>query len=289
VEDPPPLLAAWYARLIAPLHDMLPAEGTVLAVEPHGPLWLLPFAALQDAEGGWLGDRWPLLYTPSWEVLDEIRRDNDYGPPTELPLLAVGNPTMPAVPPQGGIEVRLEPLPGAEQEAREVAALFYGRSTLLTGKEAVEGRVIARMREGGVVHLATHGIATADDPLSSFVALAPGRDDGRLTARQVIAEEIPADLVALSACQTGLGQIAGEGMIGLSRAFIVAGARTVLVSQWSVADQATATLMVAFYRAYLAGVDKARALQEAMQALRASPTGADPRYWAPFCLVGAES
>ena len=93
----------------------------------------------------------------------------------------------------------------------------------------------------------------------------------------------------LSACQTGLGKLSGEGMIGLSRAFLVAGARAVLVSQWSVDDEATADLMTAFYRGYLELDDKALALQRAMRELRSQPGYDHPRYWAPFLVVGAEA
>ena len=109
-----------------------------------------------------------------------------------------------------------------------------------------------------------------------------------LTAQQILYLPLPADLVTLSACQTGLGQISGDGMIGLSRSFLVAGARSVLVSQWSVSDTATAKLMAAFYRHYIELDDKAIALQLAMQALRSQSEYDHPRYWAPFVVVGAE-
>jgi CHAT domain-containing protein len=100
---------------------------------------------------------------------------------------------------------------------------------------------------------------------------------------------LSADLVTLSACQTGLGRISGEGVMGLSRAFFVAGARSVLVSLWSVSDEATERLMTAFYRHYVNGMSKAAALQEAMREVRALPSFSNPRYWAPFILLGAES
>jgi CHAT domain-containing protein len=143
--------------------------------------------------------------------------------------------------------------------------------------------------EHNIIHLATHGMAYDDDPLASFIALTPGdQDDGLLTAQQVMEMRLPADLITLSACQTGLGKVAGEGVIGLSRAFLVTGARSVLVSQWSVDDQATSALMQQFYRHYLAQDNKAVALQKAMQAVRTNPAYAEPSKWAPFMLVGAE-
>jgi CHAT domain-containing protein len=202
---------------------------------------------------------------------------------------------MPPVPEQDGLNLTLAPLPGAEQEARAIAALLdAAQTTLLIGAAADLASVEAQAPQQDILHLATHGIAYGDDPRASFVALAasPG-DDGLLRVRRVLGwagdKGLRADLVTLSACQTGLGRISGDGMIGLSRAFLIAGARAVLVSQWSVSDSATAQLMELFYRVYLAGGDKATALAQAMQTLRQSAEFAHPRYWAAFSLVGAAS
>lgn len=290
-DDAGALLRSLYELLIAPVAGLLPADGAPLVIEPHGVLWLVPFAALQAQDGSHLVDRFPLLYSPSAQVLAEIREEPDYGAPGELKALIVGNPTMPLVPARDGLQLTLLPLPGAEDEARAIAAFFpEDRRTLLLGQAAGRATVEAEVPNSGILHLATHGVAYADDPLGSFVVLAesPG-EDGLLTARDVMSLSLPADLVALSACQTGLGRLSGDGMIGLARAFLVAGARAVLVSQWSVSDRATAALMVAFYRVYLELDNKAIALQRAMQEVRATPEYADPIYWAAFVVVGAES
>lgn len=286
-----PLLQDLYAQLIEPLADLLPTDGTPLVIEPHGPLWLLPFAALRAADGSWLAEHWPLLYTPSAQALDEIRHARDYGVPAGLKALIVGDPTMPQVRLESGLSLELDALPGSAQEARAIASLFNPeRCTLLLGAQADRARVESLARQIGILHLATHGVAYAEDPLASFVALAqPADGDGLLTARRVISLSLPADLVTLSACQTGLGKVGGEGIIGLSRAFLVAGARAVLVSQWSVDDEATAALMTAFYQGYLELDDKALALQRAMRELRSQPGYDHPRYWAPFLVVGAEA
>jgi CHAT domain-containing protein len=223
-------------------------------------------------------------------VLDEIRSEPDYGAPSELQVLVVGNPVMPQLPGQSGLE-QLTPLPGAEEEARTIAGMFpEPKRTLLLGASADRATVAALAQQHGILHLATHGVAYADDLLSSFVVLAEAADGGGLlTARDVMALKLPADLVTLSACQTGLGLVSSDGMIGLSRAFLVAGARSVLVSLWSVSDQATRLLMENFYRSYLVSDNKAIALQRAMQAVRAMPGYQQPRYWAPFVVVGAEA
>ncbi len=285
------LLKNLYAQLIAPVAEFLPTDGTPVVIEPHGALWLLPFAALLAPDGTWLADQWPLLYAPSAQVLDEIRQEPDYGSPADLKVLIVGNPTMPKVAQENGLTLKLESLPGAEQEAKAIANLFpEARCRLLLQDEADRATVEDQAPKYGILHLATHGVAYAENPLTSFIALAePVDGNGLLTAQRVTDLPLPADLVTLSACQTGLGKVSGDGMIGLSRAFLVAGARAVLVSQWSVSDEATVALMTAFYRAYIKLDDKALALQWAMQTVRSKPAHAHPRYWAPFVVVGAEA
>ena len=288
-EDYTALLAEWYDALVAPVADALPAGGTPLAIEPHVALWLVPFAALIDEKGDWLADRWPLLYTPSWQTLDEIRREPDYGGPSALNVLVVGDPLLPRLSGADTRGLRLEQLPGAGEEAQAVAELFPKRSTLLLGPGAHRHTVEPLLREHGILHLATHCIALADSPLASFVVLGGAGDNGGLlTARQIMSLSLPADLVTLSACQTGLDTVAGEGIVGLSRAFLLAGARTVLASQWNVSDRATVRLMKSFYHWYLSRDDKALALQSAMRELRARPGYEHPRFWAPFVVIGAE-
>jgi CHAT domain-containing protein len=287
------LLRELYAELIAPVADKLPTNGTLLVIEPHEALWLVPFAALQLADRTWMGDRWPLLYAASAQTLDEIRREPCYATLDESKILVVGNPVMPKVTTQEGYEITLNRLPGAEQEARSIIELLGVREhRLLIGAEATEASVKNLALKHNILHLATHGFAYTEDPLASFVAFSPTQtENGLLTAREVASNaSLPADLVVLSACQTGLGRISGDGMLGLSRAFLIAGARTILVSQWSVSDKATADLMVAFYKHYfsLETPNKAVALQKAMQSLRVQPEYSHPLYWVPFVLVGAE-
>lgn len=302
VEPPPPdappdappaageALRALHDLLIAPVIDLVPPAAP-LVLEPHGALWLVPFGALRAADGVYLADRNPLLVAPSARVLEQLRALAPLAEPAAQRALVIGNPTMPELAAADGRKVTLTPLSGAEDEARAICERFGERGTLLLGPDATEGAVVEAMRDAAVIHLATHGIADSADPLASMIALAPGPagEDGVLTAGKLMLHTLVADLVALSACQTALGRISGEGMIGLGRALIWAGARSVLVSQWSVDDEATLELMEAFYRAYLGGADRATALQQAQRELRAlSPRFEHPRYWAPFVLIGAE-
>lgn len=154
-----------------------------------------------------------------------------------------------------------------------------------------------------MIHLATHCVIRDDLPLESFLALAPAApEDGRLTAREVFDMDLHADLVVLSACNTGLGTVNGDGVVGLSRAFISAGATSVAVSLWPVADVVATFEMESFYGALKANRgDKAAALRDAqLQTIRKlrrkelrTPAGyvipEHPIYWAPFVLIGEAS
>lgn len=146
-----------------------------------------------------------------------------------------------------------------------------------------------------VVHLATHGYAYSSEARArdSFIALAPSPgQDGLLTVGEVLdgAASLSAELVVLSACQTGLGDLKhAEGTVGLQRAFLSKGARSVLVTLWSVDDKATAQLMKNFYTHWISGRSKAMALRLAQAEVRGPPGSKfhEPKYWAAFQLVGA--
>jgi hypothetical protein len=149
-------------------------------------------------------------------------------------------------------------------------AVIVGENVFVGGNDAA----VALARER-VVKFSAPGV----------LALAPGGgEDGWLTAAEIAELDLQADLVVLSACDTGRGRITGDGVVGLTRAFLSAGADTVIVSLWQVPDDATAALMVAFYEALAETGDKAAALQQAMVATRAQFP--DPRNWSAFALVG---
>lgn len=289
-EAPPyqPILKALYQSLIAPFATQIEHILGPLVIEAHGPLWMLPFAALEDEKGKALGEKIPLIYTPSHEWLSEIRKEPGYGPAKELSALLVGNPKMPPPFMLGNKEVVFEDLSGAETEVNHLAVAFGDKATKLTGPAATESQVQHEMPQHGIIHLATHGITMAADPLASFLIFTADQSrEGMLQARDIFKLQLEAELVSLSACQTGLGQLSAEGIIGLSRAFIAAGARSVLVSLWSVSDHATSLLMQRFYHHYLAGDGKAEALQKAIIEVKAKPEYKHPRYWAGFMLIGA--
>lgn len=290
---------ALYSDLIKPMESLFPNDEAIV-IEPDGPLWLVPFAALEDTSGKPLIDRWQILYSPSAETLDEIRKEPTYRIPQDLKALIVGNPTAPKPtnrnddPFRGGsMRATFDPLPGAEKEARLIHGMLpSNQSALLIGNQATLESLKAKAPASTLIHLASHALAFPEKPLASFVMLAPANgSDGRLTAREVIDLKFPieADLVTLSACQTGLGYLSGDGVIGLSRSFLAMGSRSVMVSQWSVSDTATAALMESFYERYFSGKeDKARSLQQAMKSIRVRPGLGHPKFWASFVLIGSE-
>ena len=188
-----------------------------------------------------------------------------------------------------------EPLPFAEEEAGRIAALYGVPAS--TGVEPTEAWFRSRAAGADIIHLATHGYFNPFRAVSSGLRLAvPEKEpafgdtdnDGALQAWEVFTQlQLRAELVVLSACQTGVGaQVPGEGLVGLTRAFQAAGAGSIVATQWRVANRSTAGGMVTFHQHLRKGMAKDEALRLAMRALAANPATSHPSYWAPFILVG---
>jgi CHAT domain-containing protein len=155
------------------------------------------------------------------------------------------------------------------------------------GKQATKAAVQQQITGARIIHLATHGLLdNIDEPgIPGVVALAPdGKDDGLLSANEVSKLKLNAELVVLSACDTGWGRITGDGVIGLPRAFITAGTPSIIASLWRVPDESTAFLMPEFYRQLEKNRDKARALRQAM--LETKKKYPNPSDWAAFIFIG---
>jgi CHAT domain-containing protein len=286
--------------LLVPNLDQRLGPAREIVIVPHGSLGLVPFGALPiDSAGTPLGSRFALRYAPSLAAVAEAAArpalPTDAARMTTLrQALVVGNPVMPTTA-SWGEAFALRPLQGAEVEGRWVAARLKAR--LFTGPQATEAEVRDRLPGAPLVHLATHGYAYASDARArqSFVALAPaGGHDGFLTVGEILDDPrltLSAELVVLSACQTGLGDLKqAEGTVGLQRALLARGARSALVSLWSVSDAATDLLMKRFYTHWLDDPDhpsKAEALRRAQEDVRARREFREPKYWAGFQLVGA--
>lgn len=308
--------ASLYRMVLAPARKTLEGKRDVTIV-PDGALQSLPFEVLLEAEPGpAAGDRADTFaelpyafrdasvrYGPSATVLAVLARQTARGErATDLDLLAVGDPAFeprtaedaaPRAEPKA-TRSGLAPLPFTGREVEAIGALFApARRTLLVGEAARE----KRLRAGGFlagyrwVHFATHGLVDERRPERSSLALSFPQDaseDGFLQASEIYGLDLHADLVVLSACETGLGKaVRGEGVLGLPRAFLFAGAHSVVVSMWSVSDRSTSEYMQELYRQMVRhGKTPAEAMRRARSALRSSSEFAHPFYWAPFVLIG---
>ncbi|OGS91950.1 MAG: hypothetical protein A2Z95_03490 [Gallionellales bacterium GWA2_60_18] len=258
-----------YNQLVRPVTDQISAGKLIIVA--HGPLHYLPFNALHDGQD-YMIERYSLRMLPSASVLKYLRTK-----PTakQGDILAFGNPDL------GNPKFDL-----AYAQA-EAIAITQNRpqSKVLLRKAANE----AAFREYGgafrYLHFATHGEFNADAPLKSALLLAKdAKNDGMLTVDKLYSLKLDADLVTLSACETGLGKIAnGDDVVGLTRGFLYAGTSTIVASLWQVDDQATSYLMTRFYD-NLKQADKREALRQAQMDTRKKY--AHPYYWAAFQLTG---
>ncbi len=273
--------------LIAPIADLLPKQETEKVIFiPQESLFLVPFPALLDEQGKYLIEKHTILTAPSIQVLDLTHKQRHPGTASLQNALVVGNPTMPSVPPAPGEKPQQLPnLPGAEKEAQAIASLLNTKA--ITGKQATKAAILEKISQAEIIHLATHGLLDDYRGLGSALAFAPDAQgkNGLLTAQEILDMKLQADLVVLSACDTGRGKITGDGVIGLSRALISAGVPSVVVSLWSIPDAPTAELMGEFYKNFQQRkLDKATALRQAM--LTTMKTHPSPGDWAAFTLIG---
>jgi CHAT domain-containing protein len=300
-----------YADLIAPVEAAVGARAEWIVV-PDGPLQTLPFEALLGAdrpgEERYLVESRAVSYAPSATVLAALARGTPppagagprfvvFADPTVERRAAVVCPRDETAVGDGAPEPAPAALPASRLEGEKLVALHgAGESEAFFGAAATEDAVkrSAALRAASRVHFATHGLVCESRPERSALILAGGgaSEDGLLELRDIFGLRLAADLVVLSACETGLGRnVDGEGMVGLSRAFLYAGAESVVVSLWQVADESTAELMVSFYRELERGgpgADKAEALRAAKRAMiSGGGPRAHPYYWAPFILIGS--
>lgn len=291
--------------LIAPAAPWISRAQRVL-ISPDGPLQTLPFAALvRPGEPVFFLAEWKPVHTVlSATLYAELKRGQRAPLAASSPLVAFADPryhrasgaaTDPLASPLTRYRRGLAPLPASREEVRTLASL-YGPSLLAyVGAAASEARAKSLPARPRIVHFATHALLDRRFPLDSALALSvPGGadedDNGLLQAWEIFERlRIDADLVTLSSCETGLGRdAAGEGLIGLTRAFQYAGARSVLASLWAVSDRSTAELMRRFYTRLRAGQPKDVALQQAQRELLHSGDLklTHPYHWAAFELSG---
>ena len=258
-----------YQFLIEPAANELQNIKTVCII-PDEFLWTLPFQALTTTRGKYLIQDYSLFYAPSFSVLNEITLRRQQQSSKES-LIAFGSPVIES---DKKLKQDLHPIPETKTEVAAVAAAVQTQmKTVLVGPRAEEKTFKTLAPQYATIHLATHGVLDNRDPLNSYLLLTKTdgdlENDGLLQAREIIELRLDADLAVLSACETANGRIsAGEGVIGMSWAFFVAGARSVVVSQWRVNSGSTARLMENFYHAMarhsdLNGRNKSQAIREA--------------------------
>ena len=293
------LVDSWRAPLTR-LHGLLirPVEETglledrsSLLILAHGALHYLPFQALlRPSDDRFLIERYSVSYAPSasgWLRLRDRARPNREVEVSRPGRSSAPSRTILAMAP------RVSELPGSRYEVEVIGRLFGDGAEVLLGPDASEEVFRTRSPEFEMIHLATYGRLNKTNPLFSFVELA-GSDTnpGFLEVHEVFDLNLRARLLALSACESGLGSGGisdvppGDDWVGLTTAFLSAGADNVLASLWQVDDLATAELMQSFYRHLAVEEDFAEALASAQRELRSKPDTSHPFYWAGFQLIG---
>ena len=296
-----------YALLVAPAEAQIgPAKRLLISAD--GPLHTLPIAALVR-KGRYLTEWKPIhsvLSATVYAELKKARRPSSNVVPSQI--VAFGGPVYPKLPkdrdtaPAPTLEIltavrrglSLASIPATREEVRNIAALYPGARIFL-GAEATEERAKSIGKEARYLHFACHGLLDERFPLNSALALTipehpqEGQDNGLLQSWEIFESvRLDADLVTLSACDTALGkEMGGEGLVGLTRAFQYAGARSVLASLWGVADVSTARFMKRFYSHLRAGESKDEALRAAqVDQIRGKSGSSHPFHWAAFELFG---
>ena len=271
-------LETLYNVVIDPISDLLHSDELVIV--PQGPLCLAPYAAFMDLKSKYLCETFRIRLLPSLSSLRLIQNcPADWHSKTGA--LLVGNPWVQEV-------TKLEQLAWAEKEVQMIAEILH--TVPLVGKQATKDEVLRRISSVALVHIAAHGkmetgeIALA--PNTTRSSPIPAREDYLLTPKDVLKAQIRARLVVLSCCHSARGEVKAEGVVGIARAFLGAGARSVLVSLWAIDDEATMEFMKLFYQQLVDGRSASEALNEAMKSMRESDRFSEVKYWAPFVLIG---
>jgi CHAT domain-containing protein/tetratricopeptide (TPR) repeat protein len=275
-----------YRILIAPLAQFLPkGNGALVGIVPSGTLFRVPFPALSNDSGTALIDLFGLVVAPSIRFFRQSESLGSAGPQA----VVVGNPAMPDLHAWASTsEASLPALPASEDEAAQVCRTLTAKGLQplpLTGKAASKKAFLEALKAASLAHVATHSLLDEQYPNHSAIALAPEADDnGFLTATDISRLDVRLDLAVLSACSTGVGEVSGDGVSGLARAWHVAGARSVVYSLWSVHDDATSWFMQSFYQAAVQDGNYAQAMQAAC--IEARKRFTNPLDWAGFALSG---
>jgi CHAT domain-containing protein len=283
-------LKRFYRYLIDPITDLLPTDPEQkITFIPQDTLYMVPFAALQNNLGKSLIEAHTFSTASSVKVLNVSAGKFKIRPKYKgVKAVVIGNPSpMPSINAIPGQPLaQLSNLPGSEQEAVDIAKILHTKPII--GANATKANILPKLQDASVIHFATHGLLNTLKPreMPGAIALAvAGKDDGLLTAQDISKLHLTAELAVLSACDTGGGEITGDGIIGLSRALVAAGIPSSIVTLWKIPDISTSYLMTAFYNHWVKSHDNAKALRYAI--LKTKAQYPDPISWAGFVLMGA--
>ena len=263
-------------------------EATDLIIAPDAELHRIPFAALRDENNQTLAEKHRIRVLPSLTIMKAIF-DCPANYHNQKGAVIVGDPDVGSVFLKATQKtIPITRLAHANKEAKEIARMV-GVSPLL-GEEATKARFLEKLKTAALVHIAAHG-----NPGTGEIAFAPppkkrkpvlDEEDVILTMAEVQKAKVRAKLVVLSCCHSAEGTIRAEGVIGIARAFLGAGARSVLATLWAIDDNATLEFMRNFYEHLKLGEKASEAVYQAAAALRRSEEFQSPYYWAPFVLIG---
>ena len=280
-EDKCDTLKALYDVVIAPISHLI--ENDELIIIPDGSSFLIPYAALVDQRSRYLSETLRIRLAPSLTSLRLLAKCPERRHGTAGALL-VGNPWTKTVRFKGK---RVLPLPGAEEEVKRIGDIVNVEP--FTGKNATKEQVLRGLNSVSLVHIAAHASAeTGEIILSPNLASSkrPKEEDFLLTMTDVLNAKLDTKLVVLSCCHSGRGGIYAEGVVGIARAFLGAGARSVIASLWAIEDEATLAFMRQLYEHLVKGESASKSLHQAMKWMRKSKRFNDVKHWASFVLIG---
>ena len=264
--------------VIGPISHLI--QGDELIIVPDGPLFLVPYAALVDQHSRFLSETLRIRLVPSLTSLKLMAECPEEYHCTSGALL-VGDPWVEGVRINGRA---VQQLSSAKEEVELIGKIL--KIEPLTGRNATKAKVLSKLNSVALVHIAAHGRAETGEILLSRKEEEPKEEDVVLTMADVLNAKLRARLVVLSCCHSGRGKIKAEGVVGIARAFLGAGARSVLVSLWAIDDEATLEFMRKFYEHLMEGQSASKSLNQAMKWMRKSVDFSKVRYWAPFVLIG---
>ena len=275
-------LSLLHEIVISPIQDLL-LDNEVIFV-PEGPLCLAPFDAFMDSDSKYLCESFRVRVIPSLTSLKLIADcPADYH--IKSGALLVGDPWIQEVTFE---KTKFPQLEFARKEAQMIGRILH--TTPLIGEHAKKKEVLKRLSSVALVHIAAHGRMETGEillaPNTPLASRTPIEEDFVLTMKDVLNVQMRARLVVLSCCHSARGEIKAEGVVGIARAFLGAGARSVLVSLWAIDDEATMEFMKIFYQHLMKGESASVALNQAMKSMRESDEFSAVDYWAPFVLIG---